>query len=143
MLSWHDFHIIGYSVESKRQTLTFNLEWPYETATDIQKVKLYFSGIESYYLEHDLGGNIVYSFAEVPLRPFLEHWANRFENECKWGWPRFWRSKPYPVRPAEIELEEAFEYLTQRQLKCVELSSSYGLSGWVLAQSSHHVPVEA
>ena len=143
MRSWHDFHLTGYTVDGKRQELTFDLEWPYSSEIDIRRAKLQFSGVESYYLEHDLGANIVYSFTEEPLGKFLEEWAERFEIECKWGWPKFWRTKPHPPRALAIELNEAMDTLAKRQVKCTQLSSSYGLSGWVLAASVQQVHVEA
>lgn len=133
MRSWHDFHITGYAVHGKRQEICFDLEWPYDTPTDVKLARLHFQGVEAYFLEHDLGGSIVSSIDERPLRGFLEEWAEKFETECKWGWPKFWRPKPYPARQLAVELEESFQRLTDIGIKCIEISSSYGLSGWVLA----------
>mgnify|MGYP000879993209 CR=1 FL=1 len=133
MRSWHDFHIIGYAVDGKAKTLTFQLEWPYDTSTDICRAGIQFLGVECYYLEHDLGNNIVYGFEEVPVAQHLRRWMNHFEAECKWGWPSFWRPAPHPRRPPEVELEEATRQLTRNGVKCFELSSSLGLSGWILA----------
>jgi hypothetical protein len=104
MRSWHDFHITGYAVEGKLQELSFELEWPYESEIDVRNVQLRFTGVDCYYLEHDLGSNIIYSFSEEPLRQFLEEWTDRFEVQCKWGWPKFWRSTPYPQRTVDVEL---------------------------------------
>lgn len=143
MRSWHDFHITGYAFNGKRNELTFDLEWPYDTATDIKRATLFLLGVESYFLEHDLGQNIVYSFSEKPLRKLLEEWASRFDNECKWGWPKFWRPVPHPPRPAEVELEDAFQRLSAGEIKCIELSSSYGLSGWILASGIRHEVINA
>ncbi|MBB6560025.1 hypothetical protein HNP48_002697 [Acidovorax soli] len=138
MQPWHDFHITGYAVNGKRREMVFELEWPHGTGADPQRAKLGFSGVECYYLEHDLGSNIVYSFAERPLQEFLTEWTDRFEAECQWGWPPFWRPVRHPHRPVEVEKEEAFRALTAKQVRCIELSSSYGLSGWILAVDSHH-----
>jgi hypothetical protein len=71
MRSWHDFHITGYVVDDKPQELVFDLEWPYDSKIDIKRAKLKYSGVACYYLEHDLGGNIVYSFEEKAFREFL------------------------------------------------------------------------
>ena len=135
MHAWHDFHIVGYAASGTLQRLTFELEWPYDSAPPTPVGQLAFHGVESYFLEHDLGGNIVYSFSEVPLRGFLEEWQSRFEHENRYGWPKFWRTKPHPPQPVEQVLEEAFAFLSRKHIKCIELSSSYGLSGWVLASS--------
>jgi hypothetical protein len=138
MHTWHDFHLTGYAVDGKRQEIVFDLEWPYDSATDIVRARLRFTGVEGYFLEHDLGSNIVYSFEETPLRDLLQEWSERFDVSSKWGWPKFWRPAPYPARPLAEELEEAHQRLTAKGVKCIELSSSYGLSGWVLAVAVDH-----
>ena len=143
MRRWHDFHIVGYAASGTLRRLTFELEWPYNSAAPAPVGQLAFQGVESYFLEHDLGGNIVYSFAEVPLREFLEQWQSKFEQECRWGWPKFWRTTPHPPQPVQQVLEEAFAYLSSKDIKCVELSSSHGLSGWVLASAIEEPSVEA
>jgi hypothetical protein len=143
MRSWHDFHLIGYSVDGKLQSLTFELEWPYESETDIRNAKVQFTGVECYFLEHDLGSNIVYAIEETSLLEHLEASIEFFETECKWGWPKFWRPKPYPIRPTALELADAIARLTSKNVKCFLLSSSYGLSGWVLATSIQHMQIEA
>jgi len=133
MRSWHDFHMVGYAVDGALREVTFKLAWPYESATDVRQARVAFEGVEAYFLEHDLGSNIVHDFAERPLRAFLEEWAERFEFTAKCGWPAFWRPVPCPQRPVDVELDDAARLLAQRGVKCVELSSSYGLSGWMLA----------
>jgi hypothetical protein len=138
MRSWHDFHLVGYAVDGKRAELSFQLEWPYETETDVRRARVTFSGLECYYFEHDLGENIMYGLNEVPLQEHLEQWTGRFETECKWGWPKFWRPVPYPKRPVEVELSDAVERLLAKGVKCFELTSSYGLSGWVMAVDAQH-----
>lgn len=143
MRSWHDFHITGYAVHGTRSELVFELEWPHDSSVDMKRAKLVFAGVEGYFLEHDLGGNIVYAFEERPLQEFLTEWTDRFESECKWGWPKFWRPIPHPKRAVEVEREEALRALTALQVKCIELSSSYGLSGWILAAGSRHASIDA
>jgi len=142
MRSWHDFHITGYAVDGKRREITFDLEWPYDSKTNVRRARLHFGGVEGYFLQHDLGGNIVFDFSERPLADFLREWTDRFEVHCKWGWPTFWRPKPYPERPVAVELEEALTWLGARDIKCIELSSSYGLSGWVLASNTREETLE-
>ncbi|WP_234264552.1 hypothetical protein [Hydrogenophaga sp. NFH-34] len=141
MRSWHDFHITGFAVAGKLQELAFDLEWPYESETDVRRAQLKFTGVECYYLEHDLGANIVYAFSEESLGEFLTEWSEKFEVQCKWGWPSFWRAKPHPPRSLELELKDSLAYLSEKQVKCFDLSSSYGLSGWVLASGVQEVHI--
>ena len=133
MKPWHDFHIDSYAVDGSRREVAFELAWPYDTPTDARRARILFEGVEAYFLEHDLGSNIVYDFAERPLRGLLEEWTDRFELSAKFGWPAFWRPAPYPQRPVEVELDEAYRLLTERSVKCIELASSYGMSGWLIA----------
>ena len=133
MRPWHDFHIDGYAVNGSRRELTFDLVWPYDTPTDARWARVVFEGVEAYFLEHDLGSNIVYDFSERSLRDFLAEWTERFELSAKFGWPAFWRPAPYPHRPVEVERDEAYRLLTERSVKCIELASSYGMSGWLIA----------
>ena len=54
---------------------------------------------------------------------FLKTYAPHFEEENKWGWPLFWKGN----------IENTKVYLKELDAKCIELSSSYGLSGWLIA----------
>lgn len=54
---------------------------------------------------------------------FLVQNANYFEQEKKWGWPLFWLGT----------IEKTLDRLSSKGVKCFEISSSYGLSGWILA----------
>jgi hypothetical protein len=128
MRSWHDYQIIGYSVDGTKREITFNITWPYETDTDIRRADVIFSNVEGYFFEHDLGGNILYSIAEGPLEAFLAQSATRFEQEKKWGWPLFWRG----------DVIKTMEYLSAKTIKYFDISSSYGMSGWVLASKVEH-----
>jgi len=83
--SWHDFHITGYVVSGKCKEIVFDLEWPYESRTDVRRAKLHFGEVQGYFLEHDLGENIVYAFSEVPLPDFLRDQTERFEANHKWA----------------------------------------------------------
>jgi hypothetical protein len=142
MRSWHDYHITGYSVDGPSQRITLFVSWPYKTETDIERASVIFSGVECYYFEYDLGTSIVLDLGEWPLQDFLAAWSDRFETECKWGWPRFWRPKPLARQTTAQATEEAFATLSQKKVRCFELSSSYGMSGWILAtEVSHDAPL--
>jgi hypothetical protein len=128
MRSWHDYHLTGYSVEGVKRQITFDVSWPYELSIDIKRASIIFSEVQGYYFEHDLGGNILYSISEEFLETFLSKNIERFEHEKKWGWPLFWCDS----------IEKTLDHLKGKNAKCFEISSSYGLSGWVLASKVHH-----
>jgi hypothetical protein len=127
MHSFHDYHLTGYEVDGQRRELRLTLAWLYpedpETRAPEQVI---FCGVEDYFFEHDLGVNIVYSIEEVPLLGHLQDCEQQFQSSKKWGWPRFWTG----------EVSKTMEQLSAKGAKCFELSSSYGLSGWIVAVSA-------
>lgn len=123
MRSWHDYHLVGYSVDGRSATLAFEVRWPYATETDVKAATIMFSGVVGYVLENDLGSNILYGIEERPLGQFLTEQRSRFEESQRWGWPTFWKGT----------VEETLSDLATARIKCFDVSSSYGLSGWVLA----------
>jgi hypothetical protein len=127
MRSWHDYHFTGYSVEGTKRQITIDVWWPYESSIDIKRASVVFSEVEGYFFGHDLGQNILYSISEEPLEAFLSRNAKRFEEEQKWGWPLFWRGS----------IGQTLDHL-RGKAKCFEISSSYGLSGWVMASKVEH-----
>jgi hypothetical protein len=133
MRAWHDYHLTGYKVDGVGHEITFEVSWPYKSSTDIAFAFVVFSEVEGYFFEHDLGANILYSLAEEPLEAFLTEHAKRFEQEAKWGWPLFWRGSA----------QQTLDHLNAKNIKCFEISSSYGLSGWVLAAKVEHREPEA
>ena len=127
--SFHDYLLTGHAVDGEQGTLSFTLRWPYdEIPVDIQRAMITFSGVSAYLLEHDLGQNILLDIEEFPLAQCLNAQATRFDEQCRWGWPRFWQHGH----------EAALSTLTQQGVRAFAISPSYGMSGWILARSAHH-----
>ena len=133
MRAWHDYNLIAYSVDGCARKITFDVVWPASSVVDIPRARIVFSGVEGYFFEHDLGVNILYSLTEVAVDRFLSNNARCFEREQKWGWPLFWRK-------GEAEAHVRLQHIGA---KCIEISTSYGLSGWVIATSVEHYVPEA
>lgn len=129
MKSFHDYHLTGYSVDGQAKEVRLRLEWlsPQDPETPRPPQMLVFQGVQDYFFEHDMGINIVYGVEEVSLEEHVHSNAKSFAASAKWGWPRFWRES------AEATTSE----LRSDGMKCFELSSSYGLSGWIVAASAH------
>ena len=131
--AWHDYRLTGFSVDGAKGRITFDVSWPYDTAIDIRRALVVFSGVAGYFFEHDLGTNILYSLSEQPLEPFLAEHEGHFQQEKKWGWPLFWKGG----------VKQTLQYLDEKRVRCFAISSSHGLSGWVLtADVEHHEPAE-
>ncbi len=127
MKSYHDYHLTGYEIDGELREVRMHLAWQYPNEpTPRPPETVVFEGVEDYFFEHDLGVNIVYSVEEVPLLAHLEEWASKFQTSAKWGWPRFWKG----------DVKNTMEHLSSRGAKCFELFSSYGLTGWVVANGA-------
>jgi hypothetical protein len=78
MRSWHDFHITGYAIDGKNRELVFELEWPYDSSVDLKRARLEFSGVECYYLEHDLRW-VMLPDSDLVLKYFLRQITARLK----------------------------------------------------------------
>jgi len=125
MKSFHDYHLVGYEVDGQRGEVRLNLAWLYAGVEPRPPEQVVFRGVEDYFFEHDLGVNIVFDIEEFPLLGFLQGWEEHFRANKQWGWPRFWKG----------DVSSTAEALSSRGSKCYELTTSYGLSGWVVAAS--------
>jgi hypothetical protein len=119
-------------VDGKRRLLTLCLS---ENPKEVEKpetVELVFGGLVDYFLEHDLGVNIVLSIEELSLDSFMAANLNQFIDHAKWGWPRFWKGNS----------EQSRTSLAENRCRVWELDTSYGLCGWVIAaQVDEHASV--
>lgn len=129
MGSWHDYQLIGYTVDGENKQIIFQMLWASETKTDISRVNVAFSGVEGYHFERDMGENIVSDIKVVPLKPFLVKNARFFKQQRQWGWPLFWQGS----------VAATLAYLESKHVQCWELSASFGLSGWLLAQGEPNI----
>ena len=120
--SVHDHTIVGYEVDARERRLAFHTELKSNGAA-VERCTVIFSGVEAYYLEHDSFGTILFGIDEVPATTLFDNNLARFEAGHKAaGWPRFWKRNA----------DDARHYL-KVQKRGFEISSSIGMSGWVLA----------
>lgn len=121
--SVHDNLIVSYEVHCEGREIRLCTE-KRDGGEPFERIVIVVRGVEAYYFEHDCLGNILSDIEEVPADDILREQESRFiEGHRAAGWPRFWRNS----------LEEARGYLRENGTRGFEISSSYGLSGWVLA----------
>ncbi len=127
--SLHDDFLVAYEVNCETRQIKLyakpdtraprNEEW---TACTIV-----FNGVEGYQFENDAFGNIIYSLDAVPVEKLLaEFGAQIAESYHMAGAPGPWAA----------DLASASQLLTAKGVQGFVLSSSYGLSGWVLAKEA-------
>ena len=122
--SLHDRSILGYEVDVPLRRLTLRTgSHPNTPTTPV--VSVLFLDVEAYSLVHDVFGNIIFSIDEIPATDILNENRVLFEAGARQaGWPRFWGRS----------FDEAQTYLLKHRTRGFELSSSIGMSGWVLSR---------
>jgi hypothetical protein len=121
--SLHDHTVVGYEVDALRRQLVLRTALE-SSPSVVEKCEVTFSSVEAYSLEHDCFGTILFGIEEVPAVALLDDNLSRFEaGHRAAGWPRFWKATA----------EDARRYLVEHKTRGFEISSSIGMSGWVLA----------
>jgi hypothetical protein len=120
--SVHDNRIIAYFVLAKEKRIILETEFcdrkPHEF-TDV-----IFEGVLAYDFENDLFGTIIFDVKEVDLSILLKEHAAMFEAGWRYGWPRGW----------DKGKEEIEVFVRRQNMRAFELSASYGMTGWVIAE---------
>ncbi len=121
----HDSEVVAYSVDSRAEELVLTLEAA--KGTTHQEFDILFSGVAAHQFEYP---SIVLDLFEVEMSDLLSReWAKISKGYHQCGWPGPWATS----------LEAAVSYCNSRVLKGYQLEQSYGMSGWVLAQSVYCV----
>jgi hypothetical protein len=98
-----------------------------------------FKGVQGYHFQNDAFGNVIFGIETVPVEYMLTEFSAEISESYRMaGSPGPWAAN----------LGSAPEYLRDHGIKGFTLSSSYGLSGWVLAKevfilkAEHSAPLD-
>lgn len=122
--SLHDNYLTAYEVNCEKREITLHTrraEWAEQHLSH----SIVFKGVEGYHFRDDAFGNVIFSLQETPVERLVA------ENEV--GIAESFRRAGAPG-PWAANLASAPQALTARSVRGFILSSSYGLSGWVLAR---------
>jgi len=90
-----------------------------------------FIGVEGYSFQNDTFGNIIFALEAVTMAAFVSEYRGELAESYRMsGAPGTWAS----------DLDAAPRVLSELGVQAYVLSSSHGLSGWVLATSAFAVP---
>lgn len=122
--SIHDNYLVAYEVRCKDRVIILHTEFDYKNlpfeATDVV-----FSGVQGYRFENDAFGNIIYGIEEIPVEQLIQEHRAEIAESCRMaGAPGPWAAN----------LDTAATLLKEQGAKGFILSSSFGLSGWVIAK---------
>ncbi len=130
--SVHDNLIYAYVVNCEQRELT--LHTVYHDRDPAEFTDIVFREVVAHSFEHVLPGNIVFDVEEVEVPSIIEEHSELFQDSWKWGWP------PIEYRG---DLNVLAAKLKQQQTRAYLIGSSYGLSGWVFADSCERVARES
>jgi hypothetical protein len=121
--SIHDSRVISYEVDGERRRIVLHTR--FEDRDPVEYTDLIFEGVLAYHFENDNFGNILFSVGEVPVQQLVDDNRHLFDKGSKYAWPGPWNES----------CEASVQYFESQRAKAFEISSSYGLAGWVIADS--------
>jgi hypothetical protein len=122
-LSVHDNRLISYDVRCEERTITLRTEYHAENKPT-EFTNVVFEGVEGYHFANDAFENIIFDVVEVPCEEFLtEYGAEISELYRMTGSPKW-----------ATDMDSAAIMMRAQRVNGFVLSSSLGLSGWVLAK---------
>ena len=127
--SLHDNFLASYEVNCEARQIKLHAKVdPRDPAKREQQPRtIVFNGVEGYQFENDAFGNIIYSLAAVSIEQVLADYGSGIAESYRMaGAPGPWAA----------DLASATQVLAAKGVKGFVLSSSYGLSGWVLAKEA-------
>ena len=123
MASIHDSLLTGYVVDGNGRSITLHTE-PHSGGGEAF-IDVIFRGVVAYHLEGDCLQNIVFGIDEVSPQSVVEDGEVFAERNRLYGWPRNW----------DPRVETAEQFLGRDGIRVFWLRCSYGVEGWIAAQS--------
>lgn len=125
--SFHDDYLVGYEVDCEGRRIKLHIRPAASVAAQADVSTVVFTGVEGYNFENDAFGNIILDLEVVPAARFVSRRRGELAEAFRVsGAPGTWAS----------DLDAAQRLLSERGVQAFVLSSSFGLSGWVLAREA-------
>ena len=128
--SLHDDFLISYEVNCETRQIKLHAKRdPRRLVVGGEQTTrtIIFNGVEGYHFENDNFGNIIFSLEQVPVEQLLATYGSRIADSYRMaGAAGSWAA----------DLTSAPQALMAVGIRGFILSSSYGLSGWVLANEA-------
>ena len=124
-LSVHDNHLVSYQVDGVAKKIILHTEYAYGEEP-FEKTDVVFEGVLDHYFRNPILPSIVFDVEEVDIQAILIRDKELINEGHKiGGWPSFWKDSS----------DAMFKEISSSGFKMFEISSSYGLDGWVVAAS--------
>jgi len=119
--SVHDNHLYGYEFDARSSTLVLRTCFPHATPEEFTDV--WFYDVWTHHIESVLGHDILFDIEDSDVTNELDRFGDLFTRlECS-GWPR--------LEGADDRLSDIAH---RHELRVWHISSSYGISGFVVAR---------
>jgi hypothetical protein len=126
--SIHDNLLVSYEVRCEERIITLRTEYRPKQ----EFVSVIFKGVQGYRFENDAFGNIIFDVETVGVDQLLKEHGKEISESYNYGAYGPWASN----------LETAPARLLEQGTQGFILSSSIGLSGWILAREISIVAVQ-
>jgi hypothetical protein len=126
--SVHDNFIYAYQVDCEGRRII--LHTAFRDREPVEFTDIVFKDVIAHHFQRVLPSNILFDVEEVGLSELIADNADIFTDTWRHGWP------PLAYGGDLHELELALKSMS---IRAFSISSSYGMSGWVLAGSSERV----
>lgn len=119
MSNIHDNEIISYIVDLKSHKIIIHtIEYQ-----DSSQTEVVFCDVLAHMFETQIEGSIIFDIQKYDLNHFMKKNRDLLERKKNYGWPMDYNTE-----------EELRERLLKEHYQYYVVTSSYGLSGWVLAK---------
>jgi len=122
--SFHDDYLVGYEVDCEGRQIKLHIKSAASVAEEAGVSTVIFTGVDGYHFENDAFGNIIFDLETVPTAGFVSEYRGELAESHRYGGVGAWAS----------DLDAAPRLLSEQGIHAYVLSSSLGLSGWVLAR---------
>ena len=117
----HDNIIMSYNVDFETETLT--MKTLYHVEEVFEKTDVIFTGYLAHDFNYEMKSSIIFDVEEYPLNLFLEHQDKLLKEKKNYGWPILYKTQ-----------DEFVKFFQTHGYKVFDVSSSYGLCGFVFAK---------
>lgn len=121
----HNNHLFAYEVYSRARTIILRTEYAYGEQPS-QQTDAIFEGVLDHHFQNPVLPSIILDVEEADTQGTITCNKELIDQGYQTsGWPSFWRD-------TVVGMVEA---ISEAGCKTFEISSSYGLNGWVVAKS--------
>ena len=127
MKSLHDNNIYSIEIRCEKKTILLHTEFLEGEVPEYTDV--IFNDVIWHQFQHILEGNILFDIEEWPPDNFFKEYKETLNTISRYGFPLDFNT-----------VQEFCDVLSKKNMKIFIINSSYGLSGWLIAENMKLLP---